>query len=146
MKIDISEWHYSKNNPIRVELGVHTSLSDPVAGVNISHLLDWMKYCDHIRVGVADFNSVRCFPKFSGFEYTDAPDPFFGMESLLRKDSGNSYAIKIYVKNQSGLRNLYRLVGKLYQPGRKYQALSAEEVNSHKKGLLIGTAGAGEVF
>ncbi len=146
MEIDISEWHYSKNNPIRVELGAHTNLSDQVAGVDISRLRDWMKSCHHTRVGVADFNSVRSFPKFSGFEYTAGPDPIFGMDSLLQKDSENSYAIKIYVKNQTGLKNLYRLVGKLHQPGRKYQSLSAEEVSFHKKGLLIGSAGAGEVF
>ena len=149
----------------RVELHLHTQMSqmDAVTSVKdaIQRAADW----GHKAIAVTDHGVVQAFPeaqavaaslKKSGKEIR----VIYGMEAYLLTDerynrkgvldykSPETYHAIILVKNQTGLKNLYRIVSEshlnyLYKRPRVPWSLFVK----YREGLIIGSAcEAGELY
>lgn len=143
----------------RVELHMHSKMSvtDGVssAAVLVKQAFLW----GHRAVAITDHGGVQAFP-----EVMDAVEqiragggdikPILGMEAYFVDDTPGGEDIMpfrhitLLVKNQIGLKNLYRLVSlsNLFYFDRK-PIIPLSELQKHREGLLVGSAcERGELF
>lgn len=155
----------------RVELHCHTKMSKLDAVTPMKDLVKQAIKWGHKALAITDHGVVQAFP-FCFDEVMDAKSDLkliYGMEGYLRADkkvddsleqeTGDvtkktkapkipSYHIIILAKNETGLRNLYKLVSishlrYLY----KRPLLPREVIEEHREGLILGSAcEAGELF
>ncbi|MCL2819220.1 MAG: PolC-type DNA polymerase III [Oscillospiraceae bacterium] len=146
----------------RVELHLHTKMSamDALTDIEdvIKRAVDW----GHPAIAITDHGVVHSFPVAAGISKSlgDKIKILYGVEGYFRNDEtagedGSSKRkrrknnhIVILVKNQTGIKNLYKLITKShieFYDGRPiiYKSL----LEKHREGLLISSAcEAGEVF
>ncbi len=102
------------HNPTpRVELHLHTVMSDMDALITVKQLIKTIKKWGHPAVAVTDHGVVQSFPLLQEIstDKTNNVKVIYGMEGYLFDDKiDQSYHIIILAKNQIGIRNLYKLV------------------------------------
>jgi len=173
MKIDAPPEREDKAEVKRVELHCHTKMSKMDAVTTMQALVRKAIKFGHKALAITDHGVVQAFP----FCYDEVEDShsdlklIFGMEGYLisdrkLKDSGldqeagdptkssgkkpkiKSNHIIILAKNETGLRNLYKLVtishiNYLY----RRPLLPRDVIAEHREGLIIGSAcEAGELY
>lgn len=149
----------------RVELLLHTNMSDGVS--TAAELINQAHKLGHKAVAITDHNVVRAFPEaMNAVKTIWKTDPDFkviyGMEGRyvdltseeldrLMKDRQTYYHylfqdencshMTILVKNQIGLKNLYKLVSLSHlHPDSPLYFFTKGELEQHREGLLIGSA------
>lgn len=136
----------------RVELHLHTVMSDMDALITVKQLIKTVKKWHHPAVAVTDHGVVQSFPLLQEIS-TDKSNQvkvIYGMEGYLFDDRiDRSYHIIILAKNQVGIRNLYRLVSishlKYIYRGRP--RIPRAILNEYREGLILGSAcEAGELI
>lgn len=141
------------NNPTpRVELHLHTVMSDMDALITVKQLIKTIKKWHHPAVAVTDHGVVQSFPLLQEIsrDKTNNVKVIYGMEGYLFDDNINtSYHIIILAKNQVGIRNLYKLVSishlKYIYRGRP--RIPRAVLNEYREGLILGSAcEAGELI
>ena len=155
------------NAPVkRVELHLHTQMSslDAISGTKamVRRAAAW----GHKAVAITDHGVVQAFPDAQDISGTLAKKEntpikiLYGMEGYLVPDESGSvnegkerkdtetFHILILVKNQAGLKNMYRMVSEshldhFYKKPRIPRSL----LDKYREGLILGSAcEAGEVF
>lgn len=132
----------------RVELCCHTKMSK-LYGINSAeeYIEEAIKR-GYKQIAITDKDSTQAF--FEANEYlkchTDNKDfkIIYGIEMKFKenKNSENSNTIYIYVKEQKGLKNLYKLVSKSYRNIVNGQPMIyKEDLNSYREGLLFAAIG-----
>lgn len=145
----------------RVELHMHSTMSDMDGVCNAEELVKQAFVWGHKAVALTDHGNVQAFPEVMKTVEEIRADggdikPIYGMEGYFI--SGNSpdadiknsavYHITILVKNQTGLKNLYKLVS-LSNLNYFYKKplIPLSELQKYREGLLIGSACAqGELY
>ena len=97
----------------RVELHLHTVMSDMDALITVKDLIKTVKKWHHPAVAVTDHGVVQSFPLLQDVSTnkTNNVKVIYGMEGYLFDTKiDESYHIVILAKNQIGVRNLYKLV------------------------------------
>lgn len=150
----------------RVELHLHTQMSqlDAISGTKdlIKRAAKW----GHTAVAITDHGVVQAYPEAQDTAYDLKKKQgkeikiLYGMESyFIGEESFNAkgeldykrcdtYHAVILVKNQTGLKNLYKLVSESHlKYFYKKPRLPRSLFDKHREGLIIGSAcEAGELF
>lgn len=134
------------HNPTpRVELHLHTVMSDMDALITVKQLIKTIKKWNHPAIAVTDHGVVQSFPLLQEIstDKTNNIKVIYGMEGyLFDKNMDESYHIIILAKNQVGIRNLYRLVSishlKYIHRGRP--RIPRAVLSEYREGLILGSA------
>lgn len=129
----------------RVELHLHTVMSDMDALITVKDLIKTVKKWHHPAVAVTDHGVVQSFPLLQDVSTnkTNNVKVIYGMEGYLFDTKiDESYHIVILAKNQIGVRNLYKLVSishlKYIYRGRP--RIPRAVLNEYREGLILGSA------
>lgn len=157
----------------RVELHCHTKMSKLDALTPMEDLVKKAIKWGHKALAITDHGVVQAFPFcYDAAEGSDLK-LIFGMEGYLigdkqiesvdlepadslkpvknKRNKNTLYHIIILAKNETGLRNLYKLVTlshlKYYDTSNKRPVLPRKIIEEYREGLLLGSACvAGEVY
>lgn len=136
----------------RIELCMHSNMSTMDGVTNAAALVEQAFRWGHKAVAVTDSGDVGAFPEImkkveeirkNGGEIK----PIYGMEAYFVNDSNGEnlnelpvYRITILVKNQLGLKNLYKLISlSNLNYFLKVPRIPLFELLKHREGLLIGS-------
>lgn len=129
----------------RVELHLHTVMSDMDALITVKQLIKTVKKWHHPAIAVTDHGVVQSFPLLQEIstDKTNNVKVIYGMEGYLFDTKiDESYHIVILAKNQIGIRNLYKLVSishlKYIYRGRP--RIPRAVLNEYREGLILGSA------
>ncbi|MCH5203606.1 MAG: PolC-type DNA polymerase III [Oscillospiraceae bacterium] len=144
----------------RVELHMHTKMSDMDAVSTAKELIKQADAWGHPAVAITDHGNLQSYPEaMNTIEALNAKGSqmkmIYGIEAYFVNDSESDdvkklpyYHMIILVKNKTGLKNLYKLVSYsnlnyFYKKPR----IPLSELQKHREGLIIGSAcEAGELF
>jgi DNA polymerase-3 subunit alpha (Gram-positive type) len=138
----------------RVELHLHTKMSAMDALTDVEDVIKKAIEWGHPAIAITDHGIVHSFPAASKVAHKTGNkikiiygiEGYFRNEDKSRKRRNNH--ITLLVKNQAGLKNLYKLVTKSHlehYDGRPI--IYKTQLEEHRDGLLVGTAcEAGEVY
>ncbi len=134
----------------RVELHLHTKMSDKDALVTVKDLISTVKDWGHPAVAITDHGVVQAFPEAQAIAAEKGVKIIYGVEGYLIEDeeSDKRYHIILLAQNMVGLRNLYKLVSISHlQYYKRRPRLPREVIAEHREGLIIGSAcEAGELM
>jgi len=135
----------------RVELHLHTKMSQMDSVLDVEKAIARAKQWGHEAIAITDHGVVQAFPEACALGKKHGIKIIYGLEGYLVEgddDKGQSYHIIILAKTRTGLRNLYELVTRshlvhFYRTPRIPRNLLMEK----REGLILGSAcEAGEVF
>jgi len=145
----------------RVELHAHTKMSAMDGLIDVSDLIRTAADWGQKAVAITDHGVVQAFPDADKTVKKGKLDIkiIYGLEGYLFDDSGdtgkridykskNTNHVILLVRNQEGLKNLYKLVSKSHlEYFYKKPRIPKSVLTAHREGLIIGSAcEAGEVF
>lgn len=134
----------------RAELHLHTKLSDDVSVIAPEEAMEYAIAYSHTAVAFTNLNNVQDFPAIAK-AYRQCGDSelkvIYGAELRYMGDDGKApYGITVLVKNQSGMKELYRIISSIHSDG-VCDLASLEVIEQNRKNLLIGSCGnAGELY
>lgn len=134
----------------RVELHLHTKMSDKDAIIDVKQLIKTIKDWGHPAVAITDHGVVQAFPDAQYIAAEQGVKIIYGVEGYLIEDetSKKRYHIIILAKNEVGLRNLYKLISLSHlQYFRRRPCMPRAIIEDHREGLILGSAcEAGELI
>lgn len=134
----------------RVELHLHTKMSDKDALISVKDLINTVKDWNHPAVAITDHGVVQAFPEAQAFAAEKGVKVIYGVEGYLIDDveQKKPHHIIILAKNMVGLRNLYKLITLSHLVYYKRRPrLPRAAIEDHREGLVIGSAcEAGELY
>ncbi|NLL52059.1 MAG: PolC-type DNA polymerase III [Peptococcaceae bacterium] len=141
----------------RVELHLHTKMSEMDAVSSTTSLIQCAAEWGHEAIAITDHGVVQAFPDAAAAAQKFGIKVIYGLEGYLIEDSDTEiknlkksgyYHIILLAKNQTGLKNLYKLVTYshleyFYRRPRIPRSL----LDKHREGLIVGSAcEAGELI
>lgn len=153
-------------NGRRVELHCHTKMSDNDGFNEVSDIVAKAAYWGQPAVAITDHGVVQAFPDAAKEASKQAKNGrnikiIYGVEGYLYPDEdaieadgsidikkNRTYHIIILAKNQTGLKNIYKLVSKSHiDYFYKRPRIPRSVLEEHREGLIIGSAcEAGELY
>ena len=146
----------------RIEFHAHTKMSAMDGLCDVGELLSTAAGWGHKAIAITDHGVVQAFPDAAKYIKKKKLDLklVFGLEGYMYDDSDitgrnksdyktkNTYHIILLAKNQSGLKNLYKLVTLSHlQYFYRKPRIPKSVLSAHREGLIIGSAcEAGEIF
>ena len=135
----------------RVELHLHTKLSDDVSVIEPAEAIRYADIQSHKAVAFTNLNNVQDFPVIAeAYEkYADSDiKVIYGAEVRYMSENGKSqYGITILVRNQAGVKELYRIISSMRSDGEFDNLVSLDVVKQNRENLLIGSCGnVGELY
>ena len=134
----------------RAELHLHTQLSDDVSVITPKEAMEYAIAHSHKAVAFTNRNNVQDFPAIAN-AYRQCGNSelkvIYGAELRYMGENGKvPYGITVLVKNQSGMKELYRIISSIHSDG-VCDLASLEVIKQNRKNLLIGSCGnAGELY
>jgi DNA polymerase-3 subunit alpha (Gram-positive type) len=134
----------------RVELHLHTKMSQMDSVLMIAKAVARAKEWGHAAIAVTDHGVVQAFPEAYAEGRKHGVKIIYGVEGYLVEDDekGRAFHVTILAKNKVGMRHLYEIVTEahlkhFYRTPRIPRAL----LQGKREGLLVGSAcEAGELF
>ena len=158
--------HDTYNNGKRVELHIHTKMSDNDGFNEIASVVNTAAAWGQPAVAITDHGVVQAFPdaaKAAGKLAKSGKEikVIYGLEGYLYPDDGcigedgeidikknRTYHIILLARTQEGLKNIYKLVSYSHiDYYYKRPRIPRSVLNKHREGLIIGSAcEAGELY
>lgn len=144
----------------RVELHLHTQMSQMDAVTPVKDLVERAAKWGHPAIAITDHGVVQAYPdayeaaKKKGIKVIYGVEIYLLGEERFDKDGNidykniNTYHAILLVKNQTGLKNLYRLVSESHLDYfYKRPRVPRHVLEKYREGLILGSAcESGEVF
>ena len=131
----------------RIELHLHTKMSSLDAVTQVDKVIETAARWGHSAVAITDHGVLQAFPEAHNAGKKFGVKIIYGLEGYLVEDDWRkenkvqSYHIIILVKNQDGLKNLYKIVSESHlQHFYKKPLIPRSLLEEHRNGLLLGTA------
>ena len=134
------------SNIKRAELHLHTKLSDDISLIGVKEIVNKAAELGLSAIAFTNLNNVQDFPEIA----TCAPNTdlkiIYGAELFCMGVSGKQGKITLLVKNQAGIKELYKIISSLHTDG-VCNLVDLSVVEENRKNLLIGSCGTdGELF
>ena len=130
-----------QNMEERVELSVHTKLSDDVSTIDVDEAFDFAIYNGHKAIGFTNLNNVQDFPKIQRASRKRGNiKTIYGARLYYETDIGGPLAATLLIKNQAGVKNLYKLISTMTSMGNT-KITHEKSIQKHRKNLLLGSSG-----
>lgn len=131
----------------RVELHLHTKMSAMDSVCDLEELFETASRFGHKCLAITDHGTLQAFPEAHELARRYKIKVIYGVEGYLvdkrtedRKEE-KVYHIVILAANQTGLKNLYRLVSRSYLENfYYYPRIYRDELIQCREGLLLGSA------
>ena len=127
----------------RAELHCHTKMSAMGGIISAADLINRAKSLGHTAVAITDHGCVQAFPEAYRASQETGVKVIYGAEVYLKTtgDPGALFKVTLLVKNQIGLKSLYKLISKALTDNYKIRpiVLDTELINC-REGLLVGSA------
>ena len=133
----------------RVELHLHTRMSNMDSVVDVNQLIKTAAKWNHPAVAITDHGVVQAFPEAHEAAKGKNIKIIYGMEAYMFTDDINkAYHIVLLAKNMTGLHNLYRLVSISHlKYFHRTPRLPRHVIEEYREGLILGSAcEAGELI
>jgi DNA polymerase-3 subunit alpha (Gram-positive type) len=141
----------------RVELHLHTKMSEMDGVSSVQDLVKRAGQWGHPAIAITDHGVVQAFPDAADTGRKYGIKVILGMEGYLVDDTGEknidpakarSYHIILLAKNQTGLKNLYKLVTYSHLENfHRRPRITRSVLQAHREGLILGSAcEAGELI
>ncbi|MCL2002649.1 MAG: PolC-type DNA polymerase III [Oscillospiraceae bacterium] len=134
----------------RVELHLHTRMSEKDATTSVSEAIALAARWGHPAVAVTDHGVCHAFPDAMTAGKKHGIKVLYGIEGYLAPPEGKEKAFHIILiaRSQAGLRNLYKLVSLAHlEHFYRRPRMTRELLERHREGLIVGAAcESGEVF
>ena len=127
----------------RVELHCHTKMSAMDGIVSATDLINHAKSLGHTAVAITDYGCVQAFPEAYRASQETGVKVIYGVDVYLKTtgDSGALFKVTLLVKNQIGLKNLYKLISKALTDNYKIRPIVLDtDLKNCREGLLVGSA------
>ena len=127
----------------RVELHLHTKMSDKNALVAVKDIVSLAKEWGHPAVAITDHGVVQAFPEAQAYAAEKGVKILYGVEGYLidQEDQKTPNHIIILAKNMVGLRNLYKMISISHlNYFDEYPRLPREVILDHREGIILGSA------
>ena len=127
----------------RVELHLHTKMSEKNALVAVKDIVNRVKEWGHSAVAITDHGVVQAFPEAQAYSLEKGVKILYGVEGYLidEEDQKVPHHIIIFAKNMVGLRNLYKMISISHlNYFDEYPRLPRTVIENHREGILLGTS------
>ena len=127
----------------RVELHLHTKMSEKNALVAVKDIVNRVKEWGHSAVAITDHGVVQAFPEAQAYSLEKGVKILYGVEGYLieTEDQKVPHHIIIFAKNMVGLRNLYKMISISHlNYFDEYPRLPRTVIENHREGILLGTS------
>jgi DNA polymerase-3 subunit alpha (Gram-positive type) len=114
----------------RVELYAHTQMSAMSGLVSARDLITRAAKWGHKAIAITDTESVQAFPKAYRAGRELGVKIIYGAEVGVHYTDNLCYNVTILVRNQAGLKNLYKLIS--------HSRITESVLKEHREGLLLG--------
>lgn len=130
------------NAPVkRVELAVHTKMSDDVSTISVQETFDFADSCNHKAIAFTNYNNVQDFPEIQNISKKyDNLKVIYGARILYENDNGGAWATTLLIKNQQGVKNLYKLISSMTEMGNTKIA-HINSIEQYRENLLCSACG-----
>ena len=149
-EIDNTVERTEQRDDSRVELHLHTKMSDKDALVTVKDLFKTVKKWGHPAVAITDHGVVQAFPEAQALGKELGVKVIYGVEAYIidNDESDKRYHIILLAQNLVGLRNLYKMISISHLDYFKRRPrLPRAVIEEHREGIIIGTAcEAGELM
>ncbi len=125
----------------RVELSVHTKMSDDVSTISVQEAFDFADSCNHKAIAFTNYNNVQDFPEIRNIsgKYHNLK-VIYGARILYENDNGGAWATTLLIKNQQGVKNLYKLISSMTNMGNTKIA-HINFIEQYRENLLCSACG-----
>ena len=111
---DIVDYTVDYEHEKRVELSVHTKMSDDVSTIGVQDAIDFALKNKHKAIAFTNLNNVQDFPLIQKIAKKHSElKVIYGARVLYETDIGGPYAMTLLVKNQKGVKNLYEIISSM---------------------------------
>jgi len=125
----------------RVELSVHTKMSDDVSAISVQEALDFADSCNHKAIAFTNYNNVQDFPEIRNLSAKyDNLKVIYGARLLYENDEGGAWVTTLLIKNQQGVKNLYKLISSMTEMGNTKIA-HINSIEQYREHLLRSACG-----
>ena len=128
----------------RIELSTHSNYDSMDSVIKIQELIAFAKEHNMPAIALTDTNSIKGFPEFEKESEKFGIKPIYGISLIyinhnnLKNECPN--LITILVKNQVGLKNLYRIISEI-KANKRCAYVLLNFLIEHHEGLLYGSCG-----
>ena len=140
---DASAKRVDDREDTRVELHLHTKMSEKNALVAVKDIVNRVKEWGHSAVAITDHGVVQAFPEAQAYSLEKGVKILYGVEGYLidEEDQKVPHHIIIFAKNMVGLRNLYKMISISHlNYFDEYPRLPRTVIENHREGILLGTS------
>ncbi|MDR1735555.1 MAG: PolC-type DNA polymerase III [Oscillospiraceae bacterium] len=132
----------------RVELHLHTQMSQKDATTPVGDAIRLAAAWGHKAIAITDHGVCHAFPDTIRAAKETGVKILYGVEGYMPSEGKRNNHIILIAKNDTGLRNLYRLVSESHTKTFKRRPLIPREtLIARREGLIVGSAcEAGELF